>query len=129
MRSSRVSQRSRVRSAVRSLQLTRPVARWDSRFMPLDPPKRADRVLICGRIIPSGTVGGLQLALADLAEGLARLGWDVDLAITPEALGLDLDTRSARRLSSWASPRWASLPRLSFLKGDARRILQHALLD
>ena len=90
---------------------------------------RADRVLICGLLTPPGRVGGLQLALAQLAGALERLGWSVDLAITPAALGMSSDDDTRHQLASWTSPRWSRLPRAHFVSGDTRRLLQHLALD
>jgi glycosyltransferase involved in cell wall biosynthesis len=90
---------------------------------------RADRLLVCGLIVPPGRVGGLQLAISHLASGLESLGWSVDLAITPDALGIPLDDHTRDRLASWTSPRWSRLPRMHFVRGDTRRLLQHAALD
>lgn len=86
------------------------------------------RLLICGPVFPTGDVGGLQLALRDLASSLEERGWDVDLAVTPERLGLRDDSR-APRLRGLAHARWSRLPRLRFLPDDVRTVLQHVLLD
>ena len=90
---------------------------------------RAERVLVCGLLTPPGRVGGLQLAMSQVASGLGSLGWTVDLAITPAALGMPDDGSTRERLASWASPRWSRLPRVHFVRGDTRRLLQHAALD
>lgn len=97
--------------------------------MPSDPLPLAKRALICGRIFPAEPLGGLQVALTDLTVALRALGWDVDLTITPESLGLEMDHRARRRLWSSLSPAWSSAPRLDFIRGDARRLLRHLLLD
>lgn len=67
--------------------------------------------------------------MSHLAGGLESLGWTVDLAITPDALGISLDGDTRQRLASWTSPRWSRLPRMHFVRGDTRRLLQHAALD
>lgn len=86
------------------------------------------RLLICGPVFPASDVGGLQLALWDLASSLGQRGWDVDLAVTPERLGLRDDSR-APRLRGLAHARWSPLPRFRFLPDDVRTVLQHVLLD
>ncbi len=97
--------------------------------MPSDPQQLAKRILICGRLVPAEPLGGLQIALTDLGVALEALGWDVDLAITPESLGLEMDNRTRRRLRSSLSPAWSSAPRMDFIRGDSRRLLRHLLLD
>jgi glycosyltransferase involved in cell wall biosynthesis len=86
------------------------------------------RVLVCGRLVAREAVGGLQIALGDLAASLRPRGWDVDLAIGSEALGLDAAWNDPRRLRPAVSgvSRW--LPRLRFLPPDARTLLQHTAL-
>ncbi|HVW04745.1 MAG TPA: glycosyltransferase family 4 protein [Vicinamibacterales bacterium] len=85
------------------------------------------RVLICGPLFSHETVGGLPIALRDLAVSLRTRGWDVDLAITPETLGLGDDWRDARRLGPTVSGASRWLPRLRSLSPDVRTLLQHVV--
>jgi glycosyltransferase involved in cell wall biosynthesis len=86
------------------------------------------RVLICGRLVPRTAVGGLQIALHDLAASLRTRGWDVDLAITPEAFGLD-GWNGPHRLGPTAAGARRWLPRLRSLPPDVRTVLQHIALN
>ena len=95
--------------------------------MPPRPSVRAERILICGPVFPAGTVGGLPLALADLATALESLGWVVDLAVTPLSLGLHGREKDAS-VPAWTRRQWAWVPSLRFLPEDARAWLQHLLL-
>ena len=92
-------------------------------------PLGGNRVFICGRLFAEGQGGGLELALVDLARALEHSGWDVDLAITPEAFALGTSAERERQIQGLGSTRWSALPRLRFLPEDVRAILQHTLLD
>ncbi len=95
--------------------------------MSLRHPTGAERILICGPVFPVGTVGGLPLALADLASALEQLGWVVDVAVTPSSLGLR--TRDQRAGGpAWTRRRWAWLPSLRWCPEGVRTWLQHLLL-
>jgi glycosyltransferase involved in cell wall biosynthesis len=83
------------------------------------------RVLICGPLFSHDIVGGLPIALHDLAASLRARGWDVDLAITPDALGLGSDWNDTRRLRPTVSGASRWLPRLRSLPPDVRTLLQH----
>lgn len=87
------------------------------------------QLLICGPLIPAGLVGGLQEALHDLAGALVNRGWRVDLAITPESLGLPCEPRRDQEVEGLGGTRWSRLPRVRFLPRDLRTLLQHILLD
>jgi len=95
--------------------------------MPPRHPSRAERILICGPVFPAGTVGGLPLALADLAASLEQLGWVVDVAVTPLSLGLGARDEYAS-VPAWTRRRWAWVPSLRFLPEGVRTWLQHLLL-
>jgi glycosyltransferase involved in cell wall biosynthesis len=90
-------------------------------------PPAGRRVLLCGPVFPSTDVGGLPLALADVARALESRGWSVDLAITPAALALDPAAAPAVVMPRWTTRRWAWTPRLRRLPPAARTLLQHAL--
>lgn len=87
------------------------------------------RVLICGPVAHPGQVGGLRLALEDLAAVLESRGWSVDLAITATELGLPQSDEQYIHLSGLTRVRWAPLPRFRFLPGKLRTLLLHILLD
>lgn len=94
------------------------------------PSSGPDRVLICGPVFPPGTVGGLPVALEELAASLRVHGWDVDLAVTRQVLGGEEAriTDAPALLPAWSrrpSP-WATLART--LPSDLRTFLQHLLL-
>ncbi|MEZ5318293.1 MAG: glycosyltransferase family 4 protein [Vicinamibacterales bacterium] len=92
---------------------------------PSPPPAR--RVLLCGPVFPALGVGGLPLALADVARALEARGWSVDLAITPDALGLDASAAATTVVPRWTTRRWAWTPRFAWLPSRARTLFQHAL--
>ncbi len=87
------------------------------------------RVLLCGPLFSRDTVGGLPIALHDLAASLRPRGWDVDVAITPDALGLDARWQDPQRLGPTVSGASRFLPRLRSLPPDVRTVLQHLALN
>ena len=89
---------------------------------------RGKRLLLCGQVFPAGQVGGLQLALQDLASALEGRGWDVDVAVKPADLSLPPD-REDVRIRGLSHRRWGMFPKLRFLPDDVRTLLQHMLFD
>lgn len=86
------------------------------------------RILICGPVFGPGTVGGLPLALQELADELSRLGWGVDLAVTADALGIESGGPGDVVLPLWARRAWTPHRWTASLSADHRAWIQHMLL-
>ncbi len=84
------------------------------------------RVLIAGPLFAPDRRGGMPIVFDDVAKSLEERGWSVEIAMTPDALGLS-DHSSSTPLVPWAAPLWRHVPRLRSLDPDVRIALQHLL--
>jgi glycosyltransferase involved in cell wall biosynthesis len=85
------------------------------------------RILICGPVFTPGTVGGLPVALQELADQLTRFGWAVDLAVTPDTLGIE-GVGLTPVLPGWGRRVWTPTSLAARLPADGRAWIQHVLL-